>query len=113
MTPEERLEVIRRKVGRPMVLDAPKPKRNRYWVPQGTKLGFSDNFMGELRPDRLRREAQWLRNPDDPLPPEPCRTKRGYRLNPLAKIAQQLPAKLPVMRRARISCFENTKQVCL
>jgi len=97
MTVKERLEIIREKVGRePGSSPATPIRKERYYVPLGSDRGFSYNFMGELRPDRLHPATGWLRAPDEARV-RPLAPKRTARVHHLTKIAQKLPAKLPVL----------------
>jgi hypothetical protein len=113
MTPQERLEVIRRCLKRPACVPPkpsglnraanphlPVPKVRRAYVP---KLGvpcYSYAVYGDFIPTSPNRK-EWVGEPDK-REPKPCAPKRVKRVSALTRISQQLPmklAKLPANHR--------------
>lgn len=106
MTPQERLEVIRRCLKRPACVPPkpsglnraanpalPVPKVRRAYVP---KLGvpcYSYAVYGDFIPTSPNRK-EWVGEADK-REPKHCGTKRKARVSPLTRIAEQLPMKLP------------------
>lgn len=96
MTADERLAIIRDRARQKTVLYPATAKRERYWVPRGNGVILSNSRIGELRPDRLNRPSEWLRNAAE-QPAKGLKTPNRKGAHHLTKIAELLPAKLPVI----------------
>lgn len=105
MDAAQRLALIRARL-RPVAAPVSKPvgihasangqpssvKKNGPWIGTGRGvLGCNNGVL--LYPPERRKE--WVSKADAPEPAKPCRHQRKARVNPLTRIAQQLPKKLP------------------
>ena len=94
MTPEDRLKLIMERAGKKGF----EPMRPRIKDPSLAPTGrsFSLRMIEGLKPKSLNVHSEWLRVPEA-KPETHLAPKRMKRTNPLTRIAEQLPAKLPVI----------------
>lgn len=110
MSPQERLNLIRARLNRPATglprpaglhrranPDAPRVVVRKLFVQPLNPSQRNWNVAGEYCPTSDNRPP-WVYRPDKPKPVQ-CAIKRKGRVNPLTRIAEQLPVKLPVIDR--------------